>query len=375
MILKAAKSSSPGSPSPANLLDELQSTLAHGTVARRVETLRRVTDLFINGAVDYSDEQVGLFDDVFQCLIDHIETSAKMLLANRLAPIDTAPPLTIRALAFDDVIEVAGPVLSQSARLDDKTLIENARSKSQAHLMAISTRKTLSGAVTDVLVQRGNNEVVQSTVNNPGAEFTERGFDRLVSRAEGDDNLTTAIGMRPSVPRHLYLKLLAKASDTVRQRLEAANPQQAAQVPIVVKEATRRARSATSQITRNTEIAHALVKSLYEDGRLDEPQVATFASAGKFDEANASIAALANVPVAIAENMMIESRAEGVMILAKVAGLSWSTVRTLIKMRDELSGAQPTDIMACKDTYERLRPSTAQQVLRFHRMQQNTPEA
>jgi uncharacterized protein (DUF2336 family) len=375
MILKAAKSSSPGSSSPANLLDELQSTLAHGTVARRVETLRRVTDLFINGAVDYSDEQVGLFDDVFQCLIDHIETSAKMLLANRLAPIDTAPPLTIRALAFDDVIEVAGPVLSQSARLDDKTLIENARSKSQAHLMAISTRKTLSGAVTDVLVQRGNNEVVQSTVNNPGAEFTERGFDRLVSRAEGDDHLTAAIGMRPSVPRHLYLKLLAKASDTVRQRLEAANPQQAAQVPIVVKEATRRARSATSQITRNTEIAHALVKSLYEDGRLDEPQVATFASAGKFDEANASIAALANVPVAIAENMMIESRAEGVMILAKVAGLSWSTVRTLIKMRDELSGAQPTDIMACKDTYERLRPSTAQQVLRFHRMQQNTPEA
>ncbi|WP_213285165.1 DUF2336 domain-containing protein [Bradyrhizobium sp. sGM-13] len=367
MISKTATS-----PSPGNLLDELQSTLAHGTVARRVETLRRVTDLFINGAVDYSDEQVGLFDDVFQCLIDHIETSAKMLLANRLAPIDTAPPLTIRALAFDDVIEVAGPVLSQSMRLDDKTLIQNARSKSQAHLMAISTRKTLSGAVTEVLVQRGNDQVIQSTVNNPGAEFTERGFTRLVSRAEGDDNLTACIGMRP-VPRHLYLKLLAKASDTVRQRLEAANPQQAAEVPNVVKEATLRARSATSDITRNTEIAHALIKSLYEHGRLDESEVASFADAGKFDEANASIAALANVPVAIAENMMIESRAEGVMILAKVAGLSWSTVRTIIRMRDELSGGEPTDLGACKDTYERLRPSTAQQVLRFHRMQQNVP--
>src|SRR5436305_2277946 len=275
---------------PDSLLDELQTTLTHGTVARRVETLRRVTDLFISGVVDYSDQQVALFDDVFQCLIDHIETSAKTLLANRLAPIDTAPPLTIRALAFDDLIEVAGPVLSQSARLDDKTLIENARSKSQAHLMAISTRRTLSGAVTDVLVQRGNDEVIQSTVTNPGAEFTERGFTRLVSRAEGDDNLTACIGLRPSVPRHLYLKLLAKASDIVRERLEAANPQQAAEVPTAVREATRRARSASSAITRNTEIAHALVKSLHQDGRLDEFQVATFAEAGKFDEANASIA-------------------------------------------------------------------------------------
>src|SRR6202521_5537254 len=226
------------------LLDELQATLAHGTVARRVETLRRVTDLFINGAVDFSDDQIELFDDVFQCLMHHIKSSAKALLSNRLAPVNRAPPLTIRALAFDDMIEVAAPVLSQSERLDDEALIETARNKSQAHLMAISTRRVLSGAVTDVLVLRGNDEVVQSTVNNPGAEFSERGFTRLVNRAEGDDDLATCLGMRPTIPRHLYLKLIAKASATVRARLEAANPQRAGDVSNAVREATRLARSA-----------------------------------------------------------------------------------------------------------------------------------
>jgi uncharacterized protein (DUF2336 family) len=356
-----------------SLLDELQTTLAHGTVARRVETLRRVTDLFIDGAVDFSNEQIGLFDDVLQCLTEHIETSAKVLLSNRLAPINTAPPRTIRALAFDDLIEVAAPVLSRSERLDDETLIETARNKSQAHLMAISVRRVLSGAVTDVLVLRGNDEVIQSTVNNPGAEFSERSFTRLVDRAGGDDNLATCLAMRPTIPRHLYLKLLAKASATVRERLEAANPQQAGDVPTAVREATRRARTAPSAVSRETAIAHALVKSLYEDGRLDQHQVAKFAEAGKFDEANASIAALANVPLTIAENMMIETRAEGVMILAKVSGMSWSTVRAIINMRDKLSVGEPTDLAASKATYERLRPSTAQQVLRFHRMQQTAP--
>jgi uncharacterized protein (DUF2336 family) len=360
---------------PESLLDELQATLAHGTVARRVETLRRVTDLFVNGAVDYSDDQVALFDDVFQCLIVHIEVSARALLANRLAPIDIAPPQTIRTLAHDDVIEIAGPVLSQSERLDDETLIETARHKSQAHLMAISTRRVLSGAVTDVLVLRGNDEVVHSTVNNPGAEFSERGFSRLVHRAEGDDNLATCLGLRPTLPRHLYLKLLARASEAVRERLEAAHPKHAGEVPTAVREATRRARAAPAAITKQTAIAHALVKSLFEDGRLDEYQVEQFAEAGKFDEANAAVAALANVPVAIAENMMVETRAEGVMILAKVAGMSWTTVKSIIHMRDDLSGGEPTDLQACKETYERLRPSTAQQVLRFHRMQQSAPAA
>jgi len=126
-------------------------------------------------------------------------------------------------------------------------------------------------------------------------------------------------------------------------------------------------------MTQQTAIAHALVKSLFEDGRLDEHQLASFAEGGKFDETNASIAALANVPVTIAEGMMVETRAEGVMILAKVAGVSWSTVKAIINMRDELSDGEPTDLAACKDTYERLRPSTAQQVLRFHRMQQAAP--
>ena len=125
--------SSKSLPTSDSLLDELQTTLAHGTVARRVETLRRVTDLFISGAVEFADDQIALFDDVFQCLIHHIETSAKALLSNRLAPVDRAPPLTVRALAFDDLIEVAAPVLSMSERLDDETLIETARHKSQAH--------------------------------------------------------------------------------------------------------------------------------------------------------------------------------------------------------------------------------------------------
>jgi hypothetical protein len=215
---------------------------------------------------------------------------------------------------------------------------------------------------------------VHSTVSNPGAEFSEGGFDRLVARAEGDDVLTACLGMRPTLPRHLYLKLLAKASAAVRERLEAAHPEHAGNIPSAVREATRRAHSTPAAVTKQTEIAHGLIKSLYEDGRLNEQLLTQFADQGKFDETNAAIAAMANVPVATAETMMMESRAEGVMILSKVASLSWPTVRAIINMRDEVLGGNPTDLSACKNTYERLRASTAQQVLRFHRMQQaSTP--
>jgi uncharacterized protein (DUF2336 family) len=356
-----------------NLLAELQTALSHGTVARRVETLRRVTDLFVNNAVDYSEDHLRLFDDVFQCLIDRIETSAKALLADRLAPVAVAPPRTIRTLALDEVIEVAGPVLSKSERLDEATLIEIARSKSQAHLKAISLRRVLSEALTDVLVARGNEDVVQSTVSNPGAQLSEGNLTDLVTRAERDDDLAACIGVRPDLPRHHYLKLIAKASLSVRRKLEAAHPELADEVSSAVQEAALRVRAAA--MTRQTEMARALVKSLHDDGRLNEFQVTAFAEQGKFDETNAGLAALAGVSVETAENMMIESRTEGVMILAKVAGMQWSSVRAIIAMREKLSGGSQTDMLTLRDTYEALRGSTAQQVLRFHRMQSTTSAA
>jgi uncharacterized protein (DUF2336 family) len=354
-----------------NLLDELQVTLAHGTVARRVETLRRVTDLYIEGAGDYSDDQIEVFDDVFECLVQHIKARAKILLAERLAPLPKAPPRTIHHLAFDDLLEVAAPVLSQSQQLDDTTLIENSRRKSQGHMLAISKRSALSEAVTEVLVELGNHEVVHSTINNPGAEFSARSYAKLAERVENDDeriSLATAVA---SMPRHHYLKLVAKASASVRARLEAANPQAAGEIATVVREVGRRARS-PQVASQETTIAHGLVRSLYEDGRLDDSFVNSFAKDGKFDETNAAIACLAKVSVSVAETMMIESRTEGVMILAKVAGLSWSTVWAIIALRDELAGMKAPELEICRNTYEQLRPSTAQQVLRFHRMQQET---
>ncbi|MCK1522255.1 MULTISPECIES: DUF2336 domain-containing protein [unclassified Bradyrhizobium] len=367
MRSKSAKSSE-------NLLEELQTALSHGTVAHRVETLRRVTDLFVGNASDYSDDHVRVFDDVFQCLIEQIETSAKALLADRLAPIAAAPPKIIRTLALDEVIEVSGPVLSKSERLDEEILIEIARTRGQAHLKAISLRRVLSEALTDVLVTRGDEDVVQSTVSNPGAQLSEGSLADLVTRAERDDDLASCIGLRPDLPRHHYLKLVAKASLAVRRKLEAAHPEFADDVSSVVQEAAQRIRAAS--MTRQTERARALVKSLHEDGRLTELQVATFAEQGKFDETNAGLAALAGVAVETAETMMIESRIEGVMILAKVAAMQWSSVRAIIALREKLSGGSRTDMLTLRDAYEALRSSTAQQVLRFHRMQQGaTPAA
>ena len=85
---------------------------------------------------------------------------------------DNSPPKLIRSLAFDDEIAVAGPVLVHSQQLSDADLVENAANKSQKHLLAIAQRLKLSEVVTDVLVERGDRQVVRKVARNNGACFS-----------------------------------------------------------------------------------------------------------------------------------------------------------------------------------------------------------
>src|SRR5262245_27749410 len=182
---------------PLELIQELDSSIAHSTDQRKSVMLRHLTDLFLVGSDQYSDDEIDLIDDVFVRLVTTIEQSSRALLSIRLGPVAIAPPKILRVLACDDAIDVASPVLTQAENLDTETLIDCARTKNQEHLLAISRRKALPEALTEVLVERGDQQVVLCTAKNKGARFSVKGFDTLVKRSHGDDALTTCVGLRP----------------------------------------------------------------------------------------------------------------------------------------------------------------------------------
>ena len=112
------------------LIDELEAAVSAGSDLRRIEMLTRITDLFVGGAERFSEEQIGVFDDVMARLVGTIEAKARAILAQRLAPIANAPSGVVHILAFDDDIEVAQPVLQHSERLQDSALLANANTNS-----------------------------------------------------------------------------------------------------------------------------------------------------------------------------------------------------------------------------------------------------
>lgn len=353
-----------------SLIRELEDALSQGSAERRERTLRRVTDLFIFGSSHFSGDHIAVFDGVFSHLVADIEQSARAALADRLAAIPNAPPRLMRSLAFDDAIEVAGPVLTQSEQLDNISLVENASTKSQQHLLAITRRKALSATVTDVLVERGDRDVALSVAQNAGAKLSEAGYVRLVKRSEHDDELAKSVGCRPEISRNHFLKLLSTASKAVRMSLEGAHPEHAKEIQHVVAKVATAIQTKVAATSRDYAEARARVAELRAAGQLGENDIATFAKAGRFEDTAVVLSALSTLPIDVVERVLVQDRSETILIVAKAMELSWPTVRALLLLRAGKGGLSTQALEQHMATFTRLKRTTALQALEYLRKRQ-----
>ena len=349
-----------------SVLDELISPVASASAKHRLKVIDRITDLFAAGSRSYSYEQISLFDDVLRRLSADIEVKARAKLAQRLAGMGSAPPKLVRSLAFDDEIEVAGPVLVRSEQLSDDDLVENATTKSQEHLLAIAQRLKLSEAVTDVLVDRGDDRVVHKVVRNKGARFSLAGYGKLTSRARYDRRLTLALGERSDLPRQYFLKLLEAASSTVRAKLEAAHPH----AVVAIRDTVDDVATKMQREVRKTSQAHVAAvreaKRRFNVRPISEASVHGPAHAQDFEKTVVALSRLGVFSVDLVERALLDEGEDMVLLLAKAAGCSWTTARELLLMYAANRSLKADDITLAFERYRKLSQQTARNIVAFY---------
>jgi hypothetical protein len=357
----------------SSFLSDLDEAVSRGTPESRKRALWYATDLMIAGR--FSEDEITTFGEVIGRLTDEIEVAARAQLARRLARFDQAPVNIVHKLAFDDSIEVAGPVLRESERLDSVTLVANARTKSQQHLFAISERKSLAETVTDVLVTRGNWDVVTSVANNDGARLSDFGFLHMITRAEGDSILAEQLGLRKDIPRHLFQQLIAKASDEVRKRLELERPAMVAQIQSTVTDVVGTLQSKLGPVSRSYFVAKRLVTTQHQQGNLNENSISGYARSHLCDEVTIGMSLLCALPGDVIERALFDKNREMLLILAKALGFSWATTMSLLFLGAKDHRITAHELKSLESEFDRLNAKTSRSVLEFYQSRKHTEGA
>lgn len=353
-----------------SLIDELERAVKDGSPEHRTSTLRQVTDLFLHDANRLNDEQIAVFDDVLCLIAERIERSALVDLGKRLAPVDNAPARIIRSLASHDEIVVAAPVLTESRRLTTDDLVEIAQSKGQAHLLAISERPALDPAVTDILLDRGDRQVVAKVATNTGARFSELGFSRLVEKSGGDDALAEIVGARKDISLALLRELLQRASDVVKAKIFALLP--AERRDEIERVIAKIARGLGRKTEHDYSYAESRIEALEASGLLNEDALTTFIRRSQQDELIVALARLSASPVKTVAPLLTGHRNDAVLIPCKAADLQWTTVEAILRGRLPNQNISDEIVSLARHDYSRLTKATAQRALRFMRVREKT---
>jgi uncharacterized protein (DUF2336 family) len=349
-----------------SFVTEVEQAIASRDPARRQDTLRRLTSLFIEQEEQLQEDHVEVFDEVILRLSRDLERRARQELSERLSAIGKAPRKVVRSLAFDLDSRIARPVLENSNRLDEDDLVMFARARGQDHLLAISKRNMLSERVTDVLVDRGDQIVVRSVAGNDGAQFSENGFGQLVDRSRADIDLQDKLRSRRDIPPRQMQRFVEIAQERVRRSLQDELGEDAAGAvhAAVAGAASALNEGAETVAYEGFEEAQRTVDARANAGPISEEEVLDWVRNGRIDAALAALAHLASVPVSFVSRAYRSPHYDPLLFIVRSLRFGWGTFKALLTAKN--GGPPAAEVLrSAFEAFQKLSVTTAQRVVRF----------
>ena len=328
------------------MIEQLAALACGASPDHRRALLHAVTDLFLVDA-DPSEAVKEDYSRIAHHSLEALEAGDRIDYAERVAASPTLPRTVATRLAGDDDVGVARLVLKLSPVLTDADLASIAVSHSQAHLVAIAERATLSETVTEVLVERGDARVLRTVSGNEGAAFSDTGISRLLERGGSDEQI----------------------SANLQRRAERLPPDQAERI-LRITQAAAQASVATAQpLARQARARRLEVRLLLADLRegrttIDEVLLTLAEQDRAFDLAQA-LGSVADIPSAQVLRALLQHDVTGIAVACRAAGATQAGFAAILTLRARRLGLSAGRILTERVAYASVTPEISERAMRF----------
>jgi hypothetical protein len=315
----------------------------------RRQLLNAVTDLFLLDE-EPSDLSKAHYGEIAMQSLSNLESADRQDYAGRVAAAPGLPRDLAVTLANDSDSEVARLVLRLSPVLSDADLAAIAVSQSQQHLVAIAERDRLPDALTDILVQRGDRDVLQTVSANEGAAFSEGGFDRLLQRGGDDPDIAGALSRRTDLTPK-------RAQRVLRIVMQLSGGGDAA--------ATDAGRSLARQARKQRFEVRQLIADLAASRRELDDVVTMLAEEDRAFHLAEVFAQAAGISTEQALRVLMQREVSGVAVACRALDLGPDAFRALLSLRGRRLYFSSSDLEDALADYRRLDAATAERTMRF----------
>src|SRR6185312_2032808 len=310
----------------------------------RAELARKVARL-IPGLSEQDNARVlALTIETLECLARDAAVRVRAILAEEIKSLDCIPKHVALTLARDLNAIVAVPVLQYSPLLSDSDLIEIiACAQVQEVLTAIASRKTVSEAVSDRLVQSLDVPSVAALLVNADAKIRKETMDRIIDQAEEISSWHMPLALRADLSARAIRRIGSLVGASILERLAARHD---------LSDATRahlnrelRARLAEGPAEPDATSPADVVADAKKNGRLDGSFVEQAAQAGQRETVVLALSQLANVSEQTVKKILNTTSAKPITALVWHAHL---TMRAAFKIQTGIMRLSGRDLLPAR---------------------------
>lgn len=337
---------------------------------KRRELMQEVSTLFVDGAEHHTDREIVRFGEVLSLLLDRVPVDDRATLSANVAGVARTPRALALKLAHDEA-RVAAPVLEHSKSLTDDDLVAVAEHRGQGHMAAIAKRATLAPAVTDVLVKRGDGEVLTTVTRNLGARFSDDGFRQLGARAADNAELGDALSFRADIPPEIAQDIVATLDTAARQRLQLLLQADSDVVDQLMSSARREMDHSRADARRNRVETKTMVTQVREGQATADQVLDTLIFKKRMLDLAFVLSELAGVPEAHVSNVLHKVNSLGIAVVCRTLDVADTVYGRLSRLRCERLRLNAAQAEAMNREYRELDKASAERTLRFHKVRTN----
>jgi uncharacterized protein (DUF2336 family) len=237
-------------------------------------------------------------------------------------------------------------------------------------MMAVTRRDDIGERVSSALVEKGEDRVVVSLLQNQTAQIDEATYERVADRAEKSAALQGPLVRRASVPLHLlsdiYLKVEADLRREILRRYDGVAP---AEIDAAFARSRNRVSRALGALPEDFDAARREVEGMALQGTLTPPVLVTLLRQGpeKRTAFVLAFARLADVHHELVDKLVAKADLDALAMLSRGTGFDralFVTLAMLIVGKDA-----PMDrIHEFGELYNAVPPEAAQRAIRFWKM-------
>ena len=335
-----------------------------GSSEKRRELLRQITDVFLAHPEQRSENESVLFDEIVGAVAQDLETQVRIELSRKVST-STAPlRLTARRLAMDD-IAVAAPVLEKSKSLTETDILEIIDKKSQDHMLAVTKRPDIGEKVSSLLVQKGEDRVLVSLLQNSSARLDRETYQRVAERAETSAVLHAPFVRNANVPldmlNNVYLRVELDLRREIMRKFHGVSP---AELEAALEASRNHLSAAYGALPSDYAEAKDLVAKLDKAGSLKPAVLVQLLREERRTAFGVAFAQLVDVEFDLAQRLVDGKDLDALAMLCRGAGFDRALFVTIcIMIAGAGGGIGKTQEYG--SIYEQVPVSAAQRALRF----------